>query len=360
MTVHDGLVVEPFAGPGGISEGLRLAGWQGRSLGIEHDHAACRTATGAGHWRVQADAARFPLGHLRGAVDGVAGGPPCPPWSTAGKRLGLLDQDAVLARADALATGRTPATVTWHDPRSPLCAEPMRYVHALRPRWVVLEQVPAVLPLWRHMARLLDALGYSTWTGVLSAEEYGVPQTRQRAVLTASLDTPVRRPAPTHQRFRKNTPPQLELLPRWRSWGEALGVTDRVIVSNYGTGGDPADRGERRFDEPAATITGKAGRNRVVQARRARGYDGALREPDEPSLAILGSDDNGDLRLGTATGDRPLTIREALQLQTFPAHYPLHGTREQQWTQVGNAVPPLLAAAVLRPLIHPARAAAAA
>lgn len=352
------IVVEGFAGPGGNSEGLRLAGFHGLAFGIEWDAAACRTAVGAGHHRVQADVAAFPLGHLRGRVAGVVQSAPCQPWSKAGAQLGLLDQEAVLERVDAFAAGRAPATVSWHDDRSPLSAEPMRYVHALRPRWVMLEQVPAVLPLWRHIAGLLDTMGYSTWCGILHAEEYGVPQTRRRAFLTASLDHQVRRPAPTHQRFRLDGPPQLELLPPPVGMDVALCWTgDGVVISNYGTGGDAEARGERRFTDPSATITSKAGRNKVVQYERRS--NGGRRPSPSPSLTILAGHDNGNLRWQIGNESRPISHAEAALLQGFPPGYQWHGTREEQWLQVGNAVPPLLAAAVLRPLITPAAAVAA-
>lgn len=80
--------VEAFAGPGGWSEGRRLAGARNRSLGFELDPAACRTATAAGHVRVRADVSRVPLKHLAGLVDGVMLSPPCTTFSNAGHGAG--------------------------------------------------------------------------------------------------------------------------------------------------------------------------------------------------------------------------------------------------------------------------------
>jgi DNA (cytosine-5)-methyltransferase 1 len=82
----------------------------------------------------------------------------------------------------------------------------MRYAAELRPRWIALEQVPPVLPIWQYMADRLRGLGYRPWTGILSAEEYGVPQTRKRAILVASLDGRVGPPAPTHQAYVSGLP----------------------------------------------------------------------------------------------------------------------------------------------------------
>jgi DNA (cytosine-5)-methyltransferase 1 len=345
------LAVHLFAGPGGNEEGLRAAGWTGRQVGFEWDEGACLTAMANGHQRVRADVSQVSLRHLRGRVELVVGAPPCQPYSKAGDQLGLLDLEAVLERVDAFAADRTPADVEWHDARSPLAAEPMRHIAATRPRAVMLEQVPAVLPLWRHIASHLDRLGYSTHVEVYNAEEYGVPQTRRRAILAASLDTPVARPMPTHQRYRHGRTPAPDLFVRpWVSIREALGWDgEGIVVSNYGTGGVAADRGERSFDEPAATITSKAGRNKVVMFERQA--NGGRRTADEPSLTIMAGHDNGNLRIAEGDGHRRLRLDEALRLQGFRPDFQLLGSTEERWTQCGNATPPPLAAAVFRSLI---------
>ncbi|MGV7591810.1 DNA cytosine methyltransferase, partial [Mycobacterium kansasii] len=68
----------------------------------------------------------------------------------------------------------------------------------------MLEQVPAVLPVWEAMAEVLETNGYGTDTGVLHTEEFGVPQTRRRAVLIARLgesSEDVQLPKGTHRRY---------------------------------------------------------------------------------------------------------------------------------------------------------------
>lgn len=79
-----------------------------------------------------------------------------------------------------------------------LVAEPARFIAACWPEWIALEQVPEVLPLWRVYATELRARGYHVWTGVLNAADYGVPQTRRRAILIASRTRRVTCPPPTH------------------------------------------------------------------------------------------------------------------------------------------------------------------
>ncbi|WP_146060426.1 DNA cytosine methyltransferase [Amycolatopsis sp. CA-128772] len=305
MSTQDEQVVEGFAGPGGWSQGLRLAGFRGRARGVELNAAACATARAAGHERVHGDVAAVDP-RMFGPAEGVVQSPPCPGLSVAGSRKGLGDRAAIRDRMTAFAAGDTPPVVEWADPRSPLSAEPLRWVRALLPRWVALEQVRAALPLWEHAADLLTQLGYRVWCGVLAAEDYGVPQTRRRAVLMARRDgLPVDRPRVT--------------FPVPVSMADALGWDGAVLVSNYGTGGDPRRRGRRPMTAPAFTVTGRCGRNK-------------WEHPD-----------------GTR---RALTLAEAGQLQGFPADYPWTGDVTARQQQIGDAVPPPLAAAVLAPLVQ--------
>lgn len=381
------LVVEGFAGPGGWSEGLRLAGHRGAAVGLEHDMTACRTAVAAGHARICADVATYPTAPFEGRVDGLIQSPPCQGWSNAGDRKGELDRAAVHDRLVAFAHGREPAVAQWHDERSPLAAEPMRWAYALRPRWIALEQVPPVLPLWEHMAILLRGMGYRVWTGMLSAEEYGVPQTRKRAILMARRDgQPVGPPTPTHQPYRSGVayetesslfgdpPPQPVSMADALGWGlpdqpSSVVMTARgrlagpedalrgsswrhawfqrqiaagnwVMRSNYGTGGDSADRGERGATEPAPTITSKVNRNKVV-----------FRNGPQDNATDRNMDDPAGPECGEARTDEQsvrVTVQEAGVLQSFPADYPWTGTKSQQYRCVGDAVPPLLAMHILK------------
>ncbi|WP_236793230.1 DNA cytosine methyltransferase [Amycolatopsis sp. GM8] len=424
MTEH---VVEGFAGPGGWSQGLRQAGYRGRVTAFEIDADACATARAAGHARTQSDVSTVDLQSV-GPVDGLVQSPPCTSFSPAGKRLGEKDKPAVFARMTAFARGRRPREETWADERSKLTAEPLRYVHALRPRWVALEQVPPVLPLWEHAASLLRELGYRVWCGVLAAECYGVPQTRRRAILIARRDgLPVMPPVATHQEYRAGRevetepdlfgdplPPPVSMadalgwgLPARPAWTITAGGTDtggaevfgnyaarqhlhEVVVStgnNSRVGGGRTVPYERGCEAPSPTLTGNVG----AWALRSNYSDGGdlgtrtIREPGEPATTITGkvghwvmrngSQDNACARgldepAGTVffgqrantvefhevdgQGRRRVTVAEAGVLQGFPADYPWQGGKSAQYRQIGDAVPPPLAAAILAPLVHPA------
>jgi DNA (cytosine-5)-methyltransferase 1 len=165
-------VTEIFAGIG-FSEVLRPLGLS--STGLEMDPAVCATRLGARHWTIECDVTAHPTAPFAG-TEGLIGGPPCPPFGKSGRKLGIGDLPLVHQAIDDLARGldtRAAHGAGCADPRSVLTAEPVRWLHALRPAWVVLEQVPAVLPVWEHVAEILRGWGYSTAVGVLHAEQHG-------------------------------------------------------------------------------------------------------------------------------------------------------------------------------------------
>lgn len=362
--------VDLFAGPGGFSQAARALGVRG--IGVEWDAAAVATARAAGHKRYQADIAQVTPRRLeRPEPLLLHASPSCQGFSRAGNGAGRRDFE-VLCRQ--MSTG-TVEPAEFHDPRSPLTLEPLRWARELQPEYVSLEQVPSVLPVWEAFGEWLTTQGYSVWAGMVSAECWGVPQTRKRAVLLASRERQITAPTPTHSRYHNRTPSRLDdgVLP-WVSMAEALrwGATEATMRSNYGTGGDPAARGERRADQPAPTVTSKIDRNKWIdreaivaevepRVNNQSGTEFDLAWPaDRPSPVIAGRDlvtmpgANAN-RFNGATKSRNdgirVTIQEAGVLQSFPADYPWQGNRGKQFEQVGNAYPPVLAEAMLRHLL---------
>lgn len=208
--------------------------------------------------------------------------PPCQAWSMAGKREGLKDQARVFDLCALWANHPTAPRPTeeWHDERSPLAAEPMRWAASLRPDLLAWEQVPPVLDLWKFCADLLRPLGYSTWTGILSAERFGVPQTRKRAILLASRIGQVHPPHPTHQAYVAGEPARHdftlegEILP-WVSMADALGWNADVpapTVTGGGTdagGPEPFGRGGASANLPSYRRTRGPGMTERHGERRA-------------------------------------------------------------------------------------------
>lgn len=196
------------------------------------------------------------------------------------------------------------------DADAALTVEPLRVALEGTPRAIGWEQVPAVLPIWQACADVLRGRGYSVWTGVVDAADFGVPQHRKRAVLLARRDRGDIMPIPYGTHY-PNTEPRHKSMASEIGWGMTGRPAYTVTGGGTYTGGaEPWGNGARR------------GMRREFDAGR---WLGAWRA-------------------------RP-TADEAAALQTFPADYPFAGNQGQQFQQIGNAVPPLLAEALIRELI---------
>jgi DNA (cytosine-5)-methyltransferase 1 len=448
------LTVDLFAGPGGWSEAARALGFP--EVGIELDAAACSTRAAAGHRTIRADVATLLASQFAGRLWGLIGSPPCIVFSAAGKRAGVA-VTAILAGAlrDIFSGRKTRArrrremaralrAAWWPNPKmtraersaaiwkavrsASLVLEPARFIFECRPEWVALEQVPSVLPLWEVYADELRKMGYSAWTGKLNAADYGVPQTRERAVLIASRVRRVSRPEPTHYSPRKGA--QLWGEP-WVTMADALGwgADERPAVAvtaggtatggaepfgnrgrgaleaerdagrwtvrtSFGTPSDTPGNGTHEMDPgarpahavttkarswrlhtnrdqradgsrqtvdpstapaPAPALTSKSGGQWVMRRSRGASVDRRDHPLDEPSPTITSAGGKVGANLAwvqdgkgqDAQDSVRITVAEAAILQSFPPDYPWRGTKTAQFTQVGNAVPPLLAEHVL-------------
>lgn len=318
------MILDLFAGPRGWSEGLLLLGQ--RDVGLELDEWACRTAVAAGHATIRTDVEHYPTDPFIGKVHGLIASPPCPDFSLAGKGAGINGE-----------SGR----LMW---------QVLRWADDLRPSWIACEQVPQALPYWRLFAVTLREWGYRTWTGVLNAADFGVPQTRKRALLLARLDGPVSPPEPTHSRHG-----DVDLfgtgLPAWVTMHEAVGWGFDAPAATISGGG--ASTGGW---EPFANAAYRKRLARTVVDRRTNSKDGrggmvpTVPVPVTRPAPTLTGKALGQWIIRTTDPNGPranLTIRDAAILQGFRPDYPFQGNQGNQGQQVGNAVPPLLAAHVL-------------
>lgn len=392
------MILSLFSGAGGMDVAAHWLGLE--SFGVEYEPRLAAIAQAAGHDVRVDDVRNLSLLDPRIAArfDGLQGGPPCQTFSNAGKGDGraLVDLICHLARTASAAELREWARSA---PGSyGLVLEPLRFaleaIEAGHPlRFLALEQVPPVLPIWVAVCERLEAEGYSTDVAVLKAEQFGVPQTRRRAVAVARLDGDAKLPTPTHRAYRKGVAQHkgdLSLL-EWVSMAQALGwgATERpswtVCGGGTATGGaEPWGNGARRsaaaeedrgawvqrsnyadspradartaaergrttrsLDEPSVTVTSKGARWDVVRSGMNSELGGGRtkrheRDADYPAPTVTTPSDRWELR---ADGDsRRLTIEEAATLQTFPDGHPWHVAKRKgdQFLGCGNAAPPLL------------------
>lgn len=281
----------------------------------------------------------------------ICGGPPCQPFSTAGKRLGI------------------------DDPRGSLFMDFIRMIDYIRPRFFVMENVKGIVssPL-KHVSTkervkddpeqklgtVLDVilsefnkLGYKTVYGILDAINYGVPQFRERFVLIGSRDNEdIFLPIPTHFQMHQN--PDYH----WKTVGEAI----RDLESNPGEytslSGDRkkylhmVPEGGNWKDLPQEIIpiamggAYESGGGKVGFYRRL--------SYAQPSPTITTSPAQKATMLCHPKQDRPLSIKEYARIQQFPDDWKFTGTISAQYRQIGNAVPIGLAEAIGRAIISTA------
>lgn len=300
--------------------------------------------------------------HL-GRYNMLIASPPCQTFSMAGNGKGRAIMADIMTAIDErlyLDPQGLKAFGEKHDPRTALVLVPLAYIARDLPTFVVLEQVPSVMPIWGAYALVMRLLGYSVKTELLHAEQYGVPQTRTRAILVARRDgVEVQMPKPTHSRYYARQPGRLDDgVEKWVSMAEALGWKGFTAGKAMGKGmvERHGERRERREDEPAFTLRANAG---------GMEPGGFVIRPDwtfsRPATTIVADPRLGGpgrsefVKGGVSRQDRPgsmrLEAREAAMLQSYPADFPFQGGKGKQFLQIGNAVPPLLGRRIIEAVI---------
>lgn len=307
-------------------------------LGIEEDGVeimddAVRTREANGMRTIYRDVWHGLLHGVRVSYQLLIASPPCQTFSLAGYGAGRAALDDVL-EAIRLEAYKRPEELRafgeQHDDRTALVLTPLAYIWRDMPELVALEQVPQVLPVWEACAEVMRGWGYDVETAVLNAEQYGVPQTRRRAILVASRTGRAQLPQPTHSRYYPRTPEKLDAgVLRWVSMADALGwgMTDAPMHTlTAGTHGPP-DRWASGGSSIRKRVDAKIG--------------GPNWKPNEARTAI----DDGR----TQYLDR-IDVPEASLLQTYPADFAWCGNKSKAFLQIGNAVPPVMACRVLETL----------
>lgn len=377
-------MLDLFAGAGGLSEGLSEAGFHSlfaseivpvyaNTYKLNHPGAKVFTADIRS---LDAGEVLSDLGLDRGQLDLLAGGPPCQGFSINAPVRSVLDQ------------------------RNHLFKEYLRFVDTFAPRAVLIENVPGLVS-FEHGATLhaiLDALaqlGYGADVRILGAAYYGVPQMRWRTIilgLRGKILPSVAFPEPIyHAPIRPNFTttfdgqmlvklPAPEVSAAFTTVKEAIGDLPPLMCGERGEEvkeyiSEPFCDYQRRlrvgspgvYNHEAPRLS-KINLERLKHIRPGGNWTDI---PDDLLPKGMKRANRGDhtKRYGRVTADglastiltkcdphwgayfhyeqeRSFTVREAARIQSFPDHYIFTGTMAEQFAQVGNAVPPLLAEAV--------------
>lgn len=363
-------VVALFAGAGGLSGGFAAAGVK-PVIAVEWDPRACETyERNLGLAPLQLDIGddatievlRRSLGNR--SVDAVIGGPPCQGFSTAGERRG-------------------------DDPRNRLIFNYLKIVDVLKPRWFLFENVEGLLTSGNGSAvvRLVREFvnrGYAVRLEKVNFASYGLPQTRKRVIIIGNrVGLNFRLPPPSHS-FNSGKHKSVSSLPNSPSLIEALGglgpantepqvrvcYNDPDPVNSYDRDmrGDGQDVSLHYWSASARDL---ARYQKLTPGQSMKDLPESLWHDSFKRRALRRVKDGtptekrggapsgikrlrGDLNSLTITGaatrefihpveDRPLTLREAARLQSFPDQYEFEGNAISKATQIGNAFPPLCA-----------------
>ncbi len=377
-------MIDLFAGAGGLSEGLSEAGFHSifaseivdtyaNTYKINHPGSKVLTADIRS---VDANKIRIELGIERESLDLIAGGPPCQGFSINAPIRSVLDQ------------------------RNHLFKEYLRFVDAFAPRAILIENVPGLVS-FEHGATLhaileaLAELGYGADVRILGAAYYGVPQMRWRTIIlglrgkklpSLAFPEPVFH-APIKPNFTTTFDgqtllklPAAEASVHFTTVEEAIGdlpplkagergstvkeyycepfcdYQRRMRCGSSGVYNHEAPRLSKenlqrlQYIKPGGNWTDIPDELLPKGMQKARKSDHTKRYgrvmPNGLASTILTKCDPHWGAFFHYSQERSFTVREAARIQSFPDHYVFTGSQSEQFAQVGNAVPPLLAEAV--------------
>jgi DNA (cytosine-5)-methyltransferase 1 len=406
MTKSGFTAIDLFAAPGGLSLGFEMAGFEVLA-GVDVDPAGMETysynfprskAIVRDIRQLESRELMRLAGVGEGQVDVIIGGPPCQGLSTIGRvKIASLVKTGVWRHL----TNSHPRFID--DPRNILYKEFMRIVRDLKPLFVVMENVPGMMSyrngeMVGEILEDFEAIGYRARAGVLNAADYGVPQIRKRIIFVATRikKAPIKFPRPTHGEagarslleYLVEEGPEnsggTALKPYITVW-EAIGDLPDPVLGRHGLadaplpydkppfsdyqkfvrewdGGSPdgmvhnhvtRQHSERDVKTFQVLKEGQWWKDLLEEIKKLYGYrDDIFHDKmkklvrNAPSWTITAHLYKDGYMYVHPVQPRTITVREAARLQSFPDKFIFRGSRTEQFKQVGNAVPPLMARAI--------------
>jgi len=334
-------LLDLFCGCGGLSLGFEKAGFE-IVKAIDFNKAAIDTYN---YNRENKKGEVFDLTKIDSSfyeglndIVGIIGGPPCQGFSTAGKR----GED---------------------DIRNKLYKVYFEILEKINPMFFVIENVTGILNYKKgavkdDIFKRSNDLGYKIFYDTLNAADYGVPQLRKRVIFVgikeifikekgafifpipsnnnnhlsvydALSDLPYETSADPNKKFNYICEPQNE-------YQRIMRINSKMIYNHNST-----NHSKETIETIKLVPEGGSIKDLTLEQKGNRNYNALLRKMNrnKPALTI----DTGHRTYFHFTEPRIPSIRESARLQSFPDDFIFIGSKVEQYKQVGNAVPPLLA-----------------
>lgn len=306
--------IDLFAGAGGLSLGLEMAGLHGVAA-VEYEKTAVETYRTNFHHPVVDEDIRNPETKLKlyeiiknatgdGSVDIICGGFPCQGFSMSGHRI-------------------------VEDKRNSLYKDMLEIVNHLRPRFVVMENVTGLRSMLEgkieeKIINDLENLGYEVNVTVLNAADYNTPQLRKRVIFIAN------------RMNKKNYHPKPIVDPEnYRTTCQA--IEDLMSCPDNKDFNHVTTRHSLQMQERLGNVP--------EGGSLYENYSDAWKKCPWNEASCTIKENHGGVNIHPRL-PRVLTAREMARIQSFPDNFIFKGSKKWQLVQIGNAVPPLLGKAI--------------
>lgn len=338
--------IDLFCGAGGLSLGFQQAGFN-ILLGIDNDAQALQTFKNT-HNKSQVicgDITKINYEDIKPLInnkkiDVIIGGPPCQGMSISGFR-------------------------NLNDPRNKLYLSYIRLVDEIRPKMFVIENVPGLVSLFGgkikdSIIEKFKEMGYFIQYKILCAADYGVPQNRKRVIFVGTKNSNMNFTYPkkndsvvTCEMALSDLPPLVDTLgeeemdyisPPQNDYQSLMRKNSSKVYNHIA-----ANHSERVKKIISMVPAGGNYKDLPEEYRKNSHFHVAwTRFPDDKPAPTI---DTGHRHHFHYKYNRVPTVRECARLQSFPDDFIFLGNKTQQFRQVGNAVPPLMAQAIANQVI---------